>query len=68
MDFFYFYTAEFLLYFVAWKIEKLQHLLWITSFKKTWHSDVPQSSRPRQHIKIDAFKNSTWWAIAIWKI
>jgi len=26
------------------------------------------SSQPRQHIKFFAFKNSTWWPIAIWKI
>jgi len=27
-----------------------------------------RSSQPRQHIKLNAFKNSTWLPIAIWKI
>ena len=36
--------------------------------KKIWHGDVSRSSELRQHIKFYAFKNSTWWAIAIWKI
>jgi len=36
--------------------------------KKIWHGDVSRSSKPHQHIKFYAFKNSTWWPIAIWKI
>jgi len=36
--------------------------------KKNWHGNVSRSSQPRQHIKFYAFKNSTWWPIAIWKI
>jgi len=52
-----------------WKIEKSQYLCFRqTIIEKIWHGDVPQSSRPRQHIKFYAFKNSTWWPIAIWKI
>jgi len=41
-----------------WKIEKLQYL----SF-----GGVSRSSQPRQHLKFYAFKNSTWWPIAICK-
>jgi len=52
-----------------WKIKKSQYLCFgYTSFEKNWHGDVSRSSQPRQHIKFYAFKNSTWWPIAIWKI
>ena len=53
-----------------WKIEKLQYLCFADRpvLKKNWHGDVSRSSQPRQHIKFYAFKNSTWWPTAIWKI
>jgi len=52
-----------------WKIIKLQYLHYgWTSFDNIWHGDVPQSFRPPQQIKFYAFKNPTWWPIAIWKI
>jgi len=53
-----------------WKIEKLQYLCFAHRpvLKKNWHDDVSRSSQPHQHIKFYAFKNSTWWPIAIWKI
>ena len=48
---------------------KLQCLCYVwTSFEKIWHGDVSWSSRPPQHIKFKAYKNLTWWPIAIWKI
>jgi len=44
-----------------WKIEKSQYRCYEwTSLQKIWHGDVPRSSRPTQHIKFYAFKNSTW--------
>jgi len=47
---------------VTWKIEKSQYPCYgSTSFEKIWHGVVPRSSRPHQHIKFYAFKNSTWW-------
>jgi len=55
----------------SWKFEKLQYLCYgykWTSFDKIWHGDVPRSYRSPQHIKFKAFKNSTWWPIAIWII
>jgi len=53
---------------VIWKIEKSQYLCYgWTSFQNIWSGDVPRSSRPPQHIKFYAFKNSTWWPIVIWK-
>jgi len=42
--------------------------LWIDEFWKIWHGDVSRSSQPCQHIQFYAFKNSTWWPIAIGKI
>jgi len=55
---------------VIWKIEKLKYLCFAERavLKKIWHGDLSHSSQPRQHIKSYAFKNSTWWPIAIWKI
>jgi len=39
-----------------------------SDLKKIWHGDVSRSTQPRQDIKFYAFKNSTWWPVAIWKI
>jgi len=52
------------------KIEKLQYLCFAERavLKKIWHGDVSRSSQLRQYINFYAFKNSTWWPIAIWKI
>ena len=52
-----------------WNIEKLQYLNYgWTNFDKIWRGDVPRSCTPPQQIKFYAFKNSTCWPLAIWKI
>jgi len=52
------------------KIEKLQYLCFAERavLKKNWLGDVSRSSQPCQRIKFYAFKNSTWWPIAILEI